>query len=414
MMKLSNLKYVLILFILGSGFSNSLAVDLVGDTTDFYKSVIPGDVKFDLNRGDFIVEINETSRRSNSVRRIKKSTYEIKNISGKLPYEVLDVIIKTGHLDTVHRAFPDYRNSLKLDYTVKRVQITFGNGQTVVTCNADIILKSHFGKPLITRAVEKVKRSATNNEEQADMLYESVNESLTEFFQDNDVLDILKSNKPMDQPFFIDSEKTSAKSNHRSGGIQDWSSSVVTVMDTSGHGSGCIVGEDGYIVTNYHVVSQRSVMKVKLNDGRVFNGSVVGYDPSCDLALLKINANNLPTLEIDANPRVGQMVYVIGTPVDTLLNQSVSRGIISGQRNYNGTDYLQTDANINSGNSGGAMISENGKLLGVVNAKFFGYGIEGIGFAVPSKYIGEKLNVVQSKPIVTPSPVNSSAKKGKK
>jgi len=158
-------------------------------------------------------------------------------------------------------------------------------------------------------------------------------------------------------------------------------------------GSGVIVDSNGYIVTNNHVVAQADEIKVLLADKREFTGKVVGSDPKTDVAVVKINATNLPTIPWgdSGELRVGEYVLAIGNPFG--LNQTVTMGIISavGRANVGIADYedfIQTDAAINPGNSGGALVNTRGQLIGVNTAIFSrSGGYMGIGFAVPSNMV---------------------------
>jgi len=155
-------------------------------------------------------------------------------------------------------------------------------------------------------------------------------------------------------------------------------------------GSGVIVSEDGYIITNNHVIEKAQEIKVLLGDKRDFKAKLVGADPKTDIAVIKIDARGLPALSWgDANKlKVGEIVFAIGNPFG--LNQTVTMGVISavGRANVGIADYedfIQTDAAINPGNSGGALLNARGELVGINTAiisRTGGY--QGIGFAVPS------------------------------
>lgn len=155
-------------------------------------------------------------------------------------------------------------------------------------------------------------------------------------------------------------------------------------------GSGVIVSDDGYIVTNNHVVEGADEIKVVLSDRKEFVGKVVGADPKTDLAIVKIKANGLPAIVWGDSDQieVGEFVLAIGSPFG--LNQTVTSGIISakGRANVGIADYedfIQTDAAINPGNSGGALVNIRGELIGINTAIFTrSGGYMGIGFAVPS------------------------------
>ena len=151
-----------------------------------------------------------------------------------------------------------------------------------------------------------------------------------------------------------------------------------------------IVSRDGYIITNNHVVEQGDEIQVTLSDKRNFTADIVGTDPKTDLALLKIDADNLPVLPWGDSGKlqVGEMVLAIGNPFG--LSQTVTMGIVSavGRANVGIVDYedfIQTDAAINPGNSGGALVNLKGELIGINTAIFTrSGGYMGIGFAIPS------------------------------
>ena len=160
-------------------------------------------------------------------------------------------------------------------------------------------------------------------------------------------------------------------------------------------GSGVIVGADGVIVTNNHVVEQGEQFRVALNDRREFPATLVMADPKTDLAVLKIDAGNekLPTLDFadTRGVQVGDLVLAIGNPFG--VGHSVSSGIVSALARADVgvsdiSSFIQTDASINPGNSGGALVDMNGRLVGV-NSMIFskGGGSNGIGFAIPSEMV---------------------------
>jgi len=158
----------------------------------------------------------------------------------------------------------------------------------------------------------------------------------------------------------------------------------------SGLGSGVIVDKNGYILTNNHVIRGADEIKVKLPDNRDFKGKVIGTDPKTDLAVVKIDADDLPVIKFGDSDKlkVGEMVLAIGNPFG--LNQTVTTGIVSatGRANVGVADYedfIQTDAAINPGNSGGALVNIRGELIGINTAIFSTTGgYQGIGFSIPS------------------------------
>jgi serine protease DegS len=158
-------------------------------------------------------------------------------------------------------------------------------------------------------------------------------------------------------------------------------------------GSGVIMNDNGYILTNKHVINNADQIIVALQDGRVFEALLVGSDSLTDLAVLKINAGNLPVIPINSHrtPHVGDVVMAIGNPYN--LGQTVTQGIISatgriGLSPSGRQNFLQTDASINQGNSGGALVNSLGELMGINTLSFDqsndGATPEGIGFAIPT------------------------------
>ena len=174
---------------------------------------------------------------------------------------------------------------------------------------------------------------------------------------------------------------------------------------STGEGSGVIYREDGYIITNYHVISSAvdEATYGSLNENasievyfyneteNAYPATVVGYDASADLALLKVDRTGLPAIETADSSKlsVGEVAIAIGSPGGLAFMGSVSKGIISGLNRTITTEsgvemnLIQTDASINPGNSGGALVNSEGKLVGINNSKMSGDDFEGMGFAIP-------------------------------
>lgn len=163
-------------------------------------------------------------------------------------------------------------------------------------------------------------------------------------------------------------------------------------VSPASEGSGIIMSEDGYIITNAHVVEGATSLKVMTSDGETYEAQLIGSDTVTDLAVVKINATGLTAAEFGSSEdlRVADKVMAIGNPGGHELSSSVTIGYVSAlnraiANNTTGytMEYIQTDAAINPGNSGGALINEYGQVVGINSAKISATGYEGLGFAIP-------------------------------
>jgi len=175
---------------------------------------------------------------------------------------------------------------------------------------------------------------------------------------------------------------------------------TVSIKSDDSFGSGCIVSNDGYILTSCHVIAdnlaKKKDVKVILAKGDTLNGVVVRTSRMADLALIKTNGNFPFAFKITSIPEfeVADQVFAIGTPSSLELSQTVSRGIISGVREENGLPHLiQIDVSVNPGNSGGPLFKSPDVFLGVVNSKIYGRRVEGLGFCTPSENVIKYLKV---------------------
>ena len=170
--------------------------------------------------------------------------------------------------------------------------------------------------------------------------------------------------------------------------------------ERKGSGSGVIIRQDGYIVTNNHVVANASTVNVTLNNNKTYPATVVGTDPATDVALIKIDATGLPTVRFaDSDKlRLGEWVLAIGSPLGAELRSTITAGIVSAKGrqmpNYDGEfkieSFIQTDAAVNPGNSGGALVNKQGELVGINTAIVSTTGsYAGYSFAVPSNIVSK-------------------------
>ena len=177
----------------------------------------------------------------------------------------------------------------------------------------------------------------------------------------------------------------------RGGGNGQRQQRKIQTPKRTGAGSGVILTTDGYIVTNYHVVANADELEVKLNDNREFKARIIGTDQQTDLAVIKIEGDDFPAIEVgnSENLKLGEWVLAIGNPFS--LTSTVTAGIVSAKARSlyatagNIESFIQTDAAINPGNSGGALVNANGELVGI-NAMLYSQtgSFSGYGFAIPT------------------------------
>jgi serine protease Do len=167
-----------------------------------------------------------------------------------------------------------------------------------------------------------------------------------------------------------------------------------SVLRERATGTGVIIDSGGYIVTNNHVIEGASEINVTLADGEEYSARLIGADPATDLAVIKIERDGLPVASFGNSDRlaVGETAIAIGNPLGLAFSQTVTVGVISAKQrvitiNEHNFNFIQTDAAINDGNSGGALVNINGEVIGINTAKIKISGVEGMGFAIPANTV---------------------------
>ncbi|MBW2723463.1 MAG: trypsin-like peptidase domain-containing protein [Deltaproteobacteria bacterium] len=174
------------------------------------------------------------------------------------------------------------------------------------------------------------------------------------------------------------------------------SNAVVSVRLGSHGGSGVIISPAGHVLTAGHVVESGRTPMVTLANGLELEATVEALYKFSDVALLKIPGSNHQCVELMSAERIelGSEIYAMGSPLADELSGTVTRGIISGHPTIEGRELIQTDAAVNSGNSGGPIFNQRAQVAGIVTSKMFGFGVEGVAFAVPPETIREKLGLI--------------------
>lgn len=355
----------------------------------------------------------------------KRKNEESKIEIDETPMEISlkDFLHQLKYRDTTESIFPSFTNSLHLDVLVKDLSFqtvlpnsatksihSLPNPKIRSTCHVRFTILDFYEQTLLTREypvesdffvcdINKLtfrKNSDTMENGYFRSLRQVTNLGLVKLLEDTAFRKYLKKDKPSvdakEQVLeIVRPEQTISR-------IKDLIKSAVTIKTGNGHGSGFILSESGYVVTNYHVVASAkdSLLKVIFHDGIEIPASIVRVAKEVDLALLKVDKAGLVPMNVqdaDQEAELGNSIFTIGTPESMELGQSVTKGIISGFRKNKGVTFLQTDMSINAGNSGGAMMTEDGLVRGVVTSRLVGFGVEGIGFGIPSYLIFKELKI---------------------
>ncbi|MBI1268780.1 MAG: trypsin-like serine protease [Cryomorphaceae bacterium] len=322
-----------------------------------------------------------------------------------------EVLVEKGYIDTTEKLFKgSYKNDLMLTSSVEYMLLVsapgtarglgnYSTGVMFTELKMAWALNDFYGKPVFadTLDVRSGEFSFDFNKKFADVFLVSIKDclakGLTNFVAHPDVQKAMEKSTEPDAPIETLALTRGPKFASKLG---ETVKSCVTVKTKEGHGSGVSITDNGYIVTNYHVVGNIDSVQVILNDGTKKNAKVVRLSPEHDLVLLKVDDVKMLPIDISAGVELEMAddIYAIGTPKLEDLSQTISRGIVSGFRSQeNGTKLIQTDASVNSGNSGGALVDAKGKLVGIVNAKLVGIGIEGVAFAIPVEVMLSALGV---------------------
>jgi len=158
--------------------------------------------------------------------------------------------------------------------------------------------------------------------------------------------------------------------------------SAVTIQYGSSHGTGFVVSNDGYIITNNHVVDDAKTVRVLFPGGAKMEGQVLKRDPQRDVALVKVDSSNTVPLQMRLDePAIGNDVFAVGSPMDLKWAGTVTKGIVSSFREYKGKRWIQSDTTINPGNSGGPLVDSQGRVVGISTLSF--PAVKGMYYFIP-------------------------------
>lgn len=257
-----------------------------------------------------------------------------------------------------------------------------------------VVLKNAFGGRLFEKnyVINNVPFLPQTKEAISESLTFAINEAILQFYKEKTFIEELNAKKDVEQVKEIE-----IISGEKAKSLEEAVAATFTIKTSKGHGSGWLIGEDGYIVTNYHVINDQPKVQVT-NDfiDTLIVAKVVKISPEFDLALLKVDHNlNIKPLNVNVSSfPLGYKVYAIGTPTAIELGQSISKGSISSYVTNEQNHFYQLDMKVNPGNSGGPLVLENGDVIAIINAKQVGRGVEKIGYAIAAKQLELALNII--------------------
>lgn len=287
----------------------------------------------------------------------------------------LDITIN----DAIYKIKPNYGGTAEIEITY---------------CLKNDLNESCFYSKTITS--KSILLSTDGYYYKTDLLENAIINSFVSFMDMDETQSWIKSKEiELSERLASQNEITLNKDGNYCNNIQEAVTAVVTIINGSSHCSGCCISNDGYIVTNYSFIKKcEGNPIVQMSNGIKTNCSIVRYNEKYDLALIKIDTQNIKSLKfISEIPEPGEIVYSIGTSAKLELGQTLSKGVISGKRISSGIELIQTDASVNLGCNGGALINTKGELLGIINNSWNVLGFEGIAFVTPSKYFERALKL---------------------
>ncbi len=345
-------------------------------------------------------------------KRIKKSSYNknkkaknVKSFDEDIKFDnsifsdaVSEILKANNYIDTTKTIFKSKTNTLYISSKVTKVDFQNiyenqgGNEKNYLVTKIeleweifDLYDQSKYKKSFKSESGEfKISYDKDSNYLK-NSIEDAISESFYKFMDSKEVKGLIKQEAEEKIKF----ENLTLLKGNIITNMEEAMNATVTIKVKDGHGSGCAVSKDGYIITNFHVVSNAEKLTVVDRAGKEYTAKLIRKNENLDLALIKIEGSFLSTYAIPSakNYSIGDDIFVIGTPTSVELGQTLSKGIISGNRVFDKNSFIQTDASVNGGNSGGAVTKKSGELIGIVNSKVSGVGVEGLGFAIPAEFI---------------------------
>lgn len=371
------------------------------------KYVFLKNTSFDVKKEDLKFKLIKKRKFEKNKEKYKRQTSSKEDINydNTIFSEALnEILVENNFADTTNTIFRKKNNTAYLSAKIKKVEfeevyeMAARSYKSFIYSNVEIEWSIHdlYDQIKFEKTINSKSGKFCNDYGVKNLIKDSMNDAIEssffEFFNLDEVINeliITEKEEVIIEDYITINEKEATS-------IEEAINSTVTIKVNKGHGSGCVISTDGYIITNFHVVSgENNEIEILTKDDRKLKAELIRKSEEFDLALLKVDGSfeNTYKLPNEKQYKIGQDVFAIGTPSNIDLGQTLSKGIISGFRTKENLNYLQTDASVNPGNSGGALINKKGQLIGIVNAKILGLGVEGLAFAIPAEKIKKILYI---------------------
>ncbi len=360
------------------------------------------------------IKQEKRDKKKNKGKNVLAESEEIKYDDTKFSEEIYKTLKKINYIDTVNTVFSDNNNTLSLEGVIRKAKVYSVYGKMYnafyrTQINMMWYLRNAYGELLDSVATNETSGDfciteayRNTNDPEDKVFYKMFEDAVGNSFVS------LQTSTPFRKHIKIDNETTPHSPLLTLNKPKNWvkelsdasGSSVIVKRKDKGHGSGFAISQDGYLLTNFHVIAGKNLDKTEsitviLSNGEEIPATVVRYNRAKDLALLKVEHNFEKPFRISNVKSFKNLmeVYTIGAPKSIELGQTVSIGLLSNERKINNNDLLQVSMSVNTGNSGGPLFEKSGNLHGIVSAKLAGYSTEGIGFAIPSYLIMDFLKI---------------------
>lgn len=373
--------------------------------TDNEKYVFLKNTAFDIKKEDIkynTIKAKNFKKAKNKAKKINAAFEDLKFDNSVFSDEVTEILKKNNYLDTTNTIFKSNTNSMYISAKITKMEfdyiyhVRFASVLRFYASKIDIEWEIfdmyNQSKYKQTFKAQSGEFSPDHNKDVSrKSIEDAINQSFFKFMDSKEVKKLIEQKEVKEAKMDVFKLSKPAVITN----LDDAMEATVTIKVKDGHGSGCFVSNDGYIITNFHVVAATDKITVVTKDGKEYPAKIIRKSENSDLALIKIEGTSKYAFTLPAvkNYKIGDDIFAIGTPKSVELGQSLSKGVISGFRTFDKTNLIQTDASVNGGNSGGALVTKDGQFIGVVNAKLSGVGVEGLGFSIPAEIVTKDLNI---------------------